>query len=130
MDKHLIADATWVENRFRTRKRMTGRKLALDKESGFLVTSTVHGFTAEKKQVFLRRFEVCKNTKEICKSVGIHIQTFYDHLALDEAFRDKYNTFNEIEGKALHLNDAIVELEKAHKQEFVRDLLGKAKKYV
>jgi hypothetical protein len=122
-------DQVWVENRFRTRKGMTGKKLDLDKDTGFLTSGDTTGFTVERKTIFLQRFMVCSNITEIAGSVGVNVQTMYDHLAMDTAFRTKYLSLKDIPGKAKYLNDGIIGLEKAEKAAFIGNLLAKAEKY-
>lgn len=129
MGKHVTIDATWVSNRFRTRKRMKGGRLYKHPETGFLTTATSHGFDWEKKQTFLERFKLCSNILQIAKSVGINVQSVYDHLALDAKFRDEFIRLDQIEGKNRQLNDALLGIEKELKAAYIADLMSRSEKY-
>lgn len=127
MGKHITIDPIWVSNRFKTRKRMKGGRLYLHPETGFLTTATSHGFDYEKKTTFLERFKLCSNINQIAKSVGINVQSVYDHLALDAKFRDEFVKLDQIEGKNKQLNDALLGIEKEQKAAYIADLLAQGK---
>lgn len=127
--KHVDITPIWIANRFLKRKKMTGKGLFLDKNTGFLVTKNKHGFDGERKKAFLARFTVCSNLAQIAKSLGLDIQTIYDHLAMDERFREEFNKLNEIEGKATQLNSALVEASKVEQIQFINEINRIADKY-
>ncbi len=120
----------WIENRFRYRNGMTGTALRLDEATGYLEPSTRRGFSAEMKQVFIKRFMICSNFKQICKSVFVDVQTVYDAIALDKKFREDIIRCNEIIGRKKQLNDQLVEMAKSEKTAVLTDLTGRMDKYL
>ncbi len=120
----------WIENRFRYRNGMTGTALRLDEATGYLEPSTRRGFSAEMKQVFIKRFMICSNFKQICKSVFVDVQTVYDAIALDKKFREDIIRCNEVIGRKKQLNDQLVEMAKSEKTAVLTDLTGRMDKYL
>lgn len=126
MGTSLNFDQVWIENRFRKRKRMSGTKLHVDQQTGFMTSSESWGFTAEGKKTFLARFRVCDSLASVARSIPIHIQTVYDHIALDPKFREEFVKANQIQGKAKKLNKALVDVAEEEKRDFISSLLKKA----
>lgn len=122
-------DETWVANRFRYRKTLKGKNLTLDPDTGYMSPKVPYGFKAVDRAVFIERLRICNNIAEICRSIPIDLQTFYDAIAVDTKFREDVNQAYTIENRALHLNDGLVEMKKEEKTAVINDLMEKAKKY-
>lgn len=130
MNKHLKFDWIWVENRFRHRKRMTGAKLYTDPETGYKATPSIKGFTVEKKKTFLHRFKSCSNIKAIARSLYLDVQTIYDHIAMDDKFREEFKRLDEFDNKTKNLNSALLERHNMEKEAMLQELAQKASKYL
>ncbi len=122
-------DQIWIENRFRYRKGMRGTAMRLDEATGYLETTTRRGFTAEMKDIFIKRFTVCSNKKAICRSLFVDVQAVYDAIALDKKFREDYMKCDQIIKRNPHLNNELVVLANSEKKTIVDDLTSKLEKY-
>lgn len=73
---------------------LNGNSFEQDPVTGFLqpsVNYSVTGFTAEKKDTFLRYFENCGNIAASIDAVGLDRRTFYNALKIDKEFEQRYN---------------------------------------
>ena len=122
-------DETWAVNRKRYRKGMTGTGMMVNKDTGYKESANKQGFSAKSKVIFIQRLRACNNFAQICDSIPIQIQTFYDALVLDEKFRDDVNAAGKIPNRPKQLNDALMELRNKDKEQAISTLFNKAKGY-
>ena len=122
-------DAVWVNNRKRYRKTLKGTMLTVDPITGYLAPIAREGFTSDKRELFVQRFQICNNLKAICKSVGITIGSFYDAVAVDEKFREDINKCFLIPNRPKHLNNQIKLAENKEKQSIIDNLAKSLDKY-
>ncbi len=115
-------DATWVANRFRYRKRLTGTRLRLDDVTGYLEPSDRRGFSAEMRKTVVERFRVCSNMAAICRSVNIDIQAFYDAIAVDPKFRNDIIACKSNPDRSKRLNDEMIKLASSEKVQVLTEL--------
>lgn len=119
----------WCENRKRLRKNMNGKAQVIDRATGYLDSNRKHGFSADKRKLFIERLQICNNYQDISRSLGMDVQAFYDAIALDAKFREDVNAANRIEGRAARLNKGFEQDKVADKQAILGDLLKKASEY-
>lgn len=124
-----LFDETWIDNRRKRRKTLKGTKLDLDPVTGYLEPFTRKGFTAYQKCTFIERLKICKNYNQICKSIPIDLQAFYDAVALDTKFREEVNKANLIENRSMQLENALVSIKIEEKENILKDLMKKAEGY-
>lgn len=121
-------DALWVENRFKSRRKLKmGRNI--DPMTGYVCPSQKSGFVPKKKTEFIKRLKICSNLTAISKSLKIDVQTFYDAVASDEAFRKDVNECCRIEGRPKNLNIALETVKTKPKSELVSLLMERMKEY-
>lgn len=122
-------DQVWIDNRLRYRKTLKGSNMALDPDTGYLQSPHRRGFMGKQKALFMERFKVCSNVKDVARSINIDIQAIYDAVAIDPKFRQMFLEIDKIEGRAKRLNDELVRLATAEKTAVVQDLGIKLDKY-
>lgn len=122
-------DEVWIANRLRCRKGANGKKLSLDKYTGYLEARTKTGFTGEDKKVFIDRFRICKSMANVAKSVPVDVQAVYDAIALDPKFREEFKKCLLLDGRFNKLNNAMIQSKIADSQALISGLLEKAKNY-
>lgn len=122
-------DETWVANRRRYRKTLSGSQHAVDPDTGYLESQWNKGFTAANKAVFVERLKHCRNYSQISKSIPVDIQSFYDAVAIDPKFREDVNACGKIPDRAMQLNHAIAQLNKKENTDVISDLLKRAENY-
>ncbi len=129
MPKASQFDQIWIENRYRYRKGMRGTAMRLDEATGYLEPMTRRGFSAEMKDIFIKRFTVCSNKRAICRSLFIDVGSVYDAIAIDKKFREDYLKCDSIIKRNTQLNDELVVLANSEKKNIVDDLTSKLDKY-
>lgn len=103
--------------------------MTLDPATGYLQTKKADGFGTERKMVFVDRLRKCRNTSQICKSIGLDRAAYLDALVVDEAFRRDVNEAERIEGRAHQLNDSFAQYKHEAKQAVIDDLSKNLEKY-
>lgn len=122
-------DETWIANRFRYRKTLTGSRLVLDEETGYMQSPDRRCFTAEQRKTFIDRFKICANAAQIARSIPIDIQSVYDAIAVDQKFRNDFLAADKIPGRSKQLNDELKKLATSEKSRILTDLSNKLDKY-
>ena len=122
-------NAVWIENRKRFRKRLTGTRLTLDKDTGYLEPVGRDGFLADDRRVFIERFKVCDNIKQICISLNITEGTVYDAIVVDTKFRNDVNACFLIPNREHQLNNGLKDIKRSETESVLKDLFSKAKEY-
>ena len=120
----------WCANRKRQRKTLTGTRLALDPDTGFLNPVGRDGFTSEDRAAFVERLRICSNITQVCKSIPIDVQSFYDAVAVDQGFRKAVNEACNIPGRAKQLNEGMKAIKHQEKTDVVNELFKAAEKYL
>lgn len=122
-------DATWIANRFRYRKTLKGTRMCVDPVTGYMRPVGRDGFTAEERAIFIERLRLCSNTAQICRSIPIDIQSFYDAIAVDTKFRQEVNLAYKIPNRAMQLNNGLEEIRHVEKKTVVNELVKAMEKY-
>lgn len=122
-------DATWIQNRFRQRKGLTGTRQTKDPVTGYLEPVGRKGFTAANRHIFIERMKICSSVAGVARSIPIDVQSVYDATAVDTKFREEMNVCWELEGRAVKLNTAIEQIEAVAKDDIIADLAKKMERY-
>ena len=130
MPKTTFYDETWIANYKRTRKTLTGTRMALDPVTGYMRPVGRDGFTAEDRATFVERFKICNNITQICKSLDIDKMTYLDAVAVDEKFRNEINAAHNIPNRPKQLNNGLEAIKHVEKTEVVADLAKSMEKYL
>lgn len=122
-------DAQWMLRRRSYRKRLDGRSMIMNPDTGYIEKASRRGFTAQQKAQFISLLKLCDNLKDCCRAIPVDVQTVYDHVVMDPLFRQHMNDTFKIEGRALHLTDELRDVKQVEKQRDLSDLLKKAEGY-
>ncbi len=122
-------DKDWIENRYKTRKGMNGLAMRQDGPTGYLESVIRRGFSAKTKKEFIGLLAVCSNQIQICRRLGVDVQSMYDAIALDKKFREDFLRCLEVVGRKKQLTNIEETLAQDEKQHIVNSLANKINDY-